>query len=239
MYQDIATKVLTGEVRLSYVNLITPKANNQGDTPKYSVQLLIPKSDTATVQDILQSIEAAAAKAVNEKWGGVRPAIDFKSILHDGDGVKPDAGTPYAPECKGHWVLNASSERKPDVVHISNISAPLAPNDIYSGMYARVTINFYGYKNRKIGVGCGLGNVLKTRDGEPLSGGASAASDFAGIGQNTDAYGAAAPAAPTYAAPTAPAYGVPAGYGYPAPDAPVQQPAYTPGQINPLTGLPM
>lgn len=239
MYQDIATKVLTGEVRLSYVNLITPKANNQGDTPKYSVQLLIPKSDTATVQDILQSIEAAAAKAVNEKWGGVRPAIDFKSILHDGDGVKPDAGTPYAPECKGHWVLNASSERKPDVVHISNINAPLAPNDIYSGMYARVTINFYGYKNRKIGVGCGLGNVLKTRDGEPLSGGASAASDFAGIGQATDAYGAAAPAAPTYAAPTAPAYGAPAGYGYPAPAAPVQQPAYTPGQINPLTGLPM
>lgn len=239
MYQDIATKVLTGEVRLSYVNLITPKANNQGDTPKYSVQLLIPKSDTATVQDILQSIEAAAAKAVNEKWGGVRPAIDFKSILHDGDGVKPDAGTPYAPECKGHWVLNASSERKPDVVHISNINAPLAPNDIYSGMYARVTINFYGYKNRKIGVGCGLGNVLKTRDGEPLSGGASAASDFAGIGQTTDTYGAAAPAAPTYAAPTAPAYGVPAGYGYPAPAAPVQQPAYTPGQINPLTGLPM
>lgn len=239
MYQNIPTKVLTGEVRLSYVNLVTPRAQNQGDTLKYSVQLLIPKSDTATVQDILQSIEAAAASAVNEKWGGVRPAIDFKSILHDGDGVKPDAGTPYAPECKGHWVLSASSERKPDVVHISNINAPLAPNDIYSGMYARVTINFYGYKNRKIGVGCGLGNVLKTRDGEPLSGGASAASDFAGIGQATDAYGAAAPAAPTYAVPTAPAYGSPAGYGYAAPTAPVQQPAHTPGQINPLTGLPM
>ena len=243
MYQDIPTKVRTGEVRLSYVTLVTPRAQNQGDTPKYSVQLLIPKTDTATVQDILQSIEAAAAKAVNEKWGGVRPAIDFKSILHDGDGVKPDAGTPYSPECHGHWVLNASSERKPDVVHISNINAPLAPNDIYSGMYARVTINFYGYKNRKIGVGCGLGNVLKTRDGEPLSGGASAASDFAGIGQATDAYGAAAPAtpaAPNYAAPVAPAYGAPAGYGYAAPAAPVApaQPAY-PGQINPLTGLPM
>jgi len=110
-------------------------------------------------------------------------------------------------------------------------------------MYARVTINFYGYKNRKIGVGCGLGNVLKTRDGEPLSGGASAASDFAGIGQTTDAYGAAAPAtpaAPNYAAPVAPAYGAPAGYGYAAPAAPAApaQPTY-PGQINPLTGLPM
>lgn len=235
MYQNIPTKVLTGEVRLSYVNLITPRAQNQGDTPKYSVQLLIPKSDTATVQDILQSIEAAAVSAVNEKWGGVRPAIDFKSILHDGDGTKPDAGTPYAPECKGHWVLSATSERKPDVVHVSNINAPLAPNDIYSGMYARVTINFYGYKNRKIGVGCGLGNVLKTRDGEPLSGGASAASDFAGIGQATDTYGAAAPATPNYAAPAAPSYGAPAGYGYPTTPAPVQQTAY-PVSINPITG---
>lgn len=240
MYQNIPTKVLTGEVRLSYVNLITPRAQNQGDTPKYSVQLLIPKSDTATVQDILQSIEAAAASAVNEKWGGVRPAIDFKSILHDGDGTKPDAGTPYAPECKGHWVLSATSERKPDVVHVSNINAPLAPNDIYSGMYARVTINFYGYKNRKIGVGCGLGNVLKTRDGEPLSGGASAASDFAGIGQAADTYGAAAPAVPVTPPAAAPGYGAPAGYGYPtAPTpAPVQQTAY-PVSINPITGLPM
>lgn len=181
MYQNIPTKVLTGEVRLSYVNLVTPKAQNPGDSPKYSVQLLIPKTDTATVQDIMNSIEAAAQKAVNEKWGGVRP--NFAPIMHDGDGVKPDAGTPYAPECKGHWVLNASSNTKPEVVDISNINCPLAPQDIYSGMYARVTINFYGYKNRKTGVGCGLGNVLKTRDGEPLSGGASAASDFAGIGQ--------------------------------------------------------
>lgn len=239
MYQNIPTKVLTGEVRLSYVNLITPRAQNQGDTPKYSVQLLIPKSDTATVQDILQSIEAAAVSAVNEKWGGVRPAIDFKSILHDGDGTKPDAGTPYAPECKGHWVLSATSERKPDVVHVSNINAPLAPNDIYSGMYARVTINFYGYKNRKIGVGCGLGNVLKTRDGEPLSGGASAASDFAGIGQAADTYGAATPAVPVTPPAAAPGYGAPAGYGYPMAPAPtpVQQTAY-PVSINPITGMP-
>lgn len=217
MYQNIPTKVLTGEVRLSYVNLVTPKAQNPGDKPKYSVQLLIPKSDTATVNDILSAIEAAAVKAVNEKWGGVRP--NFAPILHDGDGVKPDAGTPYSPECKGHWVLNASSEQKPGVVDISNINVDLAPQDIYSGMYARVTLNFYGYKNRKTGVGCGLGNVMKTREGEPLGGGASAASDFADVGQSV------ANAQPAYTAPAN---------------------TYTPGanpvagqQINPITGLPM
>lgn len=175
------TKVLTGEVRLSYVNLVTPKAQNQGDEPKYSVQLLIPKTDTATIADIRAAINAAADKAVTEKWGGVRPNMDFASILHDGDGLKPDVGTPYATECKGHYVLSASSKNKPGVVDQSNINVELAPQDIYSGMYARVTLNFYGYKNRKIGVGCGLGNVMKTRDGEPLSGGASAAADFEGI----------------------------------------------------------
>lgn len=230
MYQNIATKVLTGEVRLSYVNLVTPKASQQGGDPKYSVQLLIPKTDTATVNDILNSIAAAADKAVNEKWGGVRPAMDFKSILHDGDGVKPDAGTPYSPECKGCWVLSASSTQKPEVVDISNTNVTLAPQDIYSGMYGRVTMNFYGYKNRKTGVGCGLGNVMKTRDGEPLAGGASASADFAGVGQAvTDTapyYGAAAPATPGAngytTAQAAPAYGT---TGAP--------------RIDPITGQPM
>ena len=221
MYQNIPTKVLTGEVRLSYVNLVTPKAQNPGDTPKYSVQILIPKTDTATYNDIMQSIEAAAAKAVNEKWGGVRPK--FAPILHDGDGVKPDAGTPYSAECKGHWVLNASSTQKPGVVDISNINVDLAPQDIYSGMYARVTLNFYGYKNRKTGVGCGLGNVMKTREGEPLGGGASAASDFADIGQAVDN------AQPQYNA----------GYATPAINHVTGQPVGAAPAINPITGLPM
>lgn len=215
MYQNIPTKVLTGEVRLSYVTLTTPKAQNPGDTPKYSVQLLIPKSDTVTVADIRSAIEAAAQKAVNEKWGGVRPK--FADILHDGDGVKPDAGTPYSEECKGHWVLNATSTQKPGVVDASNINTELAPQDIYSGMYARVTLNFYGYKNKKVGVGCGLGNVMKTREGEPLGGGASAASDFEGVGQSVPN----------------------AQQGYTAqPVNPVTGQPYT-ANINPITGLPM
>ena len=208
MYQNIATKVLTGEVRLSYVNLVTPRRQNPNDEPKYSVQILLPKTDTATYQDLINSEKAAYEKAVTEKWGGVRPNI--ASVIHDGDGVKPDAGTPYGPECKGHWVINASSTQKPGVVDQSNINCDLAPQDIYSGMYARVTLNFYGYKNRKTGVGCGLGNVMKTRDGEPLGGGASATSDFAGIGQTVvDLATQPVPATP-----------------------------FCP-QINPITGLPM
>lgn len=186
MYQNIATKVLTGEVRLSYTNLTAPRAAQQGGEAKYSVTLLIPKTDTATKANIDSSAEAAAQDAQGKLWNGVRPPL-LPQPLHDGDGVREN-GTPYGPECRGHWVITASTKNKPQVVHQSNVAAELAPQDIYSGMYARVTINFYGYFNSgKKGVGCGLGNVMKTRDGEPLAGGASASSDFADVGSSVGA----------------------------------------------------
>lgn len=229
MYQNDAMKVLTGEVRLSYVNVITPKAPPQGGEPKYSVTLLIPKSDFATKADIDSAIQAATQAALAKVWGGVRPP-QIKIPIHDGDGVK-QSGEPYGEECKGHWVLAANSKLKPQVVGMDNINVELAPSDIYSGMYGRVTIRFFGYSNSgNKGIGCGLGNIMKTRDGEPLAGNSSAASDFAAVGnvvvqpQNPDAasvWGAsAAPAAPVYQQPAAPAY----------------QPQ--PGEINPFTGLP-
>lgn len=193
MYQNIATKVLTGEVRISYANLVTPRASQQGGEPKYSVTLLIPKTDAATLNDIAASINAAYEDGVSRKWGGAHP--QKKELLHDGDGLRP-SGLPFGDECKGHYVLTASTKNKPQVVGIDNINCELAPNDIYSGMYARVTLNFFPYDTSgSKGVGCGLGNVLKIRDGEPLAGGASAASDFADFG-NTAPQAFAQPAAP-------------------------------------------
>lgn len=184
MYQNIPTKVLTGEVRLSYVHLNEPYANPKmpGAEPKYSCTILIPKTDTATKADIDASMKAAYEAAVVNDWKGARPQLR-NALIYDGDGVRND-GTPFGPECKGHWVMTANSKRKPQVVHISNLKAELAPQDIYSGMYARVTVNFFAFSvNGNRGIGCGLGNVLKIRDGEPLSGGASAASDFEGLEQ--------------------------------------------------------
>ena len=72
MYQNIPTKVLTGEVRLSYANLTTPRAVQQGQDAKYSVTLLIPKTDTATKANIDASIEAAAQDAQGKLWSGIR-----------------------------------------------------------------------------------------------------------------------------------------------------------------------
>ena len=52
------TKVITGECKLSYANLWEPKSIN-GGAPKYSVSLIIPKSDTETVDAINAAIDAA------------------------------------------------------------------------------------------------------------------------------------------------------------------------------------
>ena len=242
MYQNIPTKVLTGEVRLSYANLTTPRANKPGDKEKYSVTLLIPKTDTAAKANMDSSAEAAAQDALGKLWNGVRPPV-LPIPIHDGDGVREN-GTPFGPECKGCWVITASTYNKPQVVHQSDVNTELAPQDIYSGMYARVTINFFGYLNNgKKGVGCGLGNVMKTRDGDPLAGGASASADFADVGSTVTA-----PSYPQYA--PAPQYAPPAQPVYPQqPAAPTypQQPPAAPqyggvpagaSPINPLTGLP-
>ena len=87
-YQNDPQKVLIPECRLSYVNLVTPRASLQGGDEKYSATLLIPKSATTVKADIDQSIEAAAKDAVNRIWGGKRPP-ELRSVVHDGDGVRP------------------------------------------------------------------------------------------------------------------------------------------------------
>lgn len=242
MYQNDPMKVLTGECRLSYCNLTTPRAAQQGGEPKYSVTLLIPKTDVATKADIDAAIQAAAYEALSKVWNGARPP-QLRVPIYDGDGVRP-SGVPFGDECKGHWVMTASTKNKPQVVGIDNINCELAPSDIYSGMYARVTIRFFGYSNSgNKGIGCGLGNVMKTRDGEALAGSASASVDFAGVGAApaaAPAYGVnpTAPAAPAYgvnpAAPAAPAYQPPA----PGPAA-ATPPWNTASGVNPITGQPM
>lgn len=233
MYQNDAMKVLTGECRLSYVNVVTPRVAQQGDEPKYSVTLLIPKSDVATKADIDTSMQAAAQDAVAKVWNGVRPP-QLRIPIYDGDGVRP-SGEAFGEECKGCWVITASTKMKPGVVDTAGVD--LLPSDIYSGMYGRVTIRFFGYSNSgNKGVGCGLGNIMKTREGEPLAGNASAASDFAGIVQHPTP---AAPFAWGTPPPTTPVPFTPQ-QGYAPPAQPPQQgyaaPAVT---INPLTGQPM
>lgn len=171
----MATKVITGKVRFSYVNVFEPQTPQGGGDPKYSITLLIPKSDTVTVGKINQAIKEARENFCNRNGANALP-LNPVSPLHDGDGVKPNSGEPYGPECKGCWVLSASAKetQKPVVADEfgNEISGPgtvcANPSVVYSGCYGRASINFYGYSNVRKGIGAGLLGVKKLHDGEPF-----------------------------------------------------------------------
>jgi hypothetical protein len=168
--KSIPTKVVTGKARLSYVNVFQPRAAMEGQEPKYSVCVLIPKSDVATVEKVKAAMDAAK-EAGKGLWGGKVP-VGLKLALRDGDAERD------TPEYKGHWFLNASSKQKPNVVDAA-VNPILDASEVYSGCYGRVSINFYPYNvsgNR--GVAAGLQNLQKLADGEPLSGRSRAEDDF-------------------------------------------------------------
>lgn len=172
-----AARMVTGEVRFGYVQLLEPKADDNG-VLKYSTQVLIPKSDTATKQRLDAAINAAIENGIERTWSGKRPP-KLNLPVHDGDGVKPVSGEEYGPECKGHWVLNAKANEnfKPQIVD-AQMNPIISPVDVYSGMYGRVQLSFYAYSGGgNKGVGVGLGPVQKLRDGEPLAGRPPAAED--------------------------------------------------------------
>lgn len=200
--QNDLCRVITGECRFSYAHLLKPRLDDSGNT-KFSVTLLIPKTDTATMQKINAAIQQAVLDGVSSKWNGVKPP-NVATPVHDGDGLK-QSGEPFGAECKGHWVMTASSNTRPEVVDL-NIQPILDATQVYSGMHGRASIRFFPYLNSgKRGVGCGLNNVQKTRDGEPLSGGTTAEQDFGtGLGAPPQAPQAYAPYA---SQPIAPQYG--------------------------------
>lgn len=167
------TRVITDEVRLSYANLFEAKSI-QGSKPKYSVSLIIPKSDKVTLAKIEAAIDAAI-EAGTAKFGGKRPnKAALKLPLRDGDTERDDEA--YA----NSMFVNANSTTPPQVVDES-LAPILDRSQVYSGCYARASITFYAFNtNGNKGIACGLGNIQKIRDGEPLGGGhISAEEDFA------------------------------------------------------------
>ena len=170
------TKVVTGETRLSYANLWDPKSIN-GGTPKYSVSIIIPKSDTQTVVKINAAIEAAYRDGESKLKGNgksVPPLTSLKTPLRDGDLERPDDDA-YADS----FFINANASNAPGIVDKACVPI-LERSQIYSGVYARASINFYAYNsNGNKGIACGLNNIQKLRDGQPLGGKSRAEDDFA------------------------------------------------------------
>ncbi|EEG49635.1 DUF2815 family protein [Blautia hydrogenotrophica] len=170
-------KLITGpNTRWSYANVWEPKAIN-GGTPKYSVSLIIPKSDTVTINRIKAAIEAAYKEGEAKLKGNGRsvPALSvLKTPLRDGDVERPDDEA-YA----NAYFVNANSTTAPGIVDADR-QPILERSEVYSGVYGRASINFYAFNsNGNKGIACGLNNLQKIRDGEPLGGKSRPEDDFA------------------------------------------------------------
>lgn len=171
------TKVITGvDTRWSYANVWDPKSIN-GGTPKYSVSLIIPKSDKVTIQKIKAAIQSAYEEGESKLKGSGKsvPSLSvIKTPLRDGDLERPDDEA-----YKNAYFVNANSATAPGIVDADRQQI-IDRSEVYSGVYGRASINFYAFNsNGNKGIACGLNNLQKIRDGEPLGGKASAESDFA------------------------------------------------------------
>ncbi len=178
------TKVITGpKTRWSYVNVWKPKSIN-GSNPKYSISLIIPKSDTKTVQKIKAAIKAAYEEGQSKLKGNGKsvPALSIlKTPLRDGDLERPDDAA-----YKNSYFVNANATEAPGIVD-ADCQPILETSEVYSGCYGRASITFYAFNsNGNKGIACGLNNLMKVRDGDSLGGHAKAEDDFANLDDDDD-----------------------------------------------------
>ena len=177
----MATKVITNKVRFSYVNIFRSRAFREGQDAKFSICLLIPKEDKAGLAKIQRAIDEAVQEGISSKWGGKQPK-NLHLPLRDGDLERADE----APEYEGMMFLNANSSSKPGIVD-KDLNEILDPDEVYSGCWGRASINFFPYdSNGNRGVGVGLNNIQKLKDGERLGAARANAEDDFGDGFEDD-----------------------------------------------------
>jgi len=173
MADTLNTKVITGKARLSYVHIWEKYSQDEGDE-KYSVSLIIPKSDKKTIKKMEQAIENAA-KNGKTKLGGKIPT-NLKTPLRDGDDDRPEDEA-YAKS----FFVNCSSKTRPGIVD-KDRNPVMDQEEVYSGCYCIVSVTMFAFNsNGNKGIACGLNNLMKISDGDPLGGRISAEQDFAEI----------------------------------------------------------
>ena len=185
MSTNKTTKIITGRNTIfSYLTVNEPKAPLGGGTPKYSVSLIIPKSDKVTIAKIRAAIQAAYEEGQSKLKGNGKavPSLGaIKTPLRDGDVERPDD-----PIYKNCFFLNANSVTKPGVVD-ADLNPIIDPSELYSGIIGRASINFYAFNsNGNKGIACGLNNLQKLADGTPLGGHSRAEDDFSGLDDDED-----------------------------------------------------
>lgn len=175
MSKPNSTKVILKNVRLSFANLLEPKSINGGE-PKYSTQVIIEKSDNENIENMKRAIDIAYKQGLESgRLKGVK-RDRLKTTLHDSEEKYDFAEN---PEYEDTLYINLNSKRRPGLINKYKDKTD-DPEEVYSGVYANVSLNFYPYNTSgNKGVSAGLNNVMVLGKGERLGGQASAESDFA------------------------------------------------------------
>lgn len=169
------TKVVTGKVRLSYCHLFEPHSSFEGQAKKYSTVIMVPKSDTVTINKIKAAQQAALELGKQSKFNGKIPP-NWKNTFRDADAG--DIDLEKNPEYAGHYVMTISNNTKPGVVDQA-LNPILDQTEVYSGCYARVSMNAFAFNTSgNKGVSFGLSHVQKIADGEPFGNFSRAEDDF-------------------------------------------------------------
>lgn len=178
----MATKCVFGNVRFSYVNIFKSRSFQAGQDAKFSICLLIPKENKAMVKKIREAIDDAVEEGIASKWGGKRPK-NLRLPLRDGDEERAEE----APEYEGMFFMNANSTTKPGIID-KDRNDILDPDEVYSGCWGWASVNFFPYdSNGNRGIGCGLNNIMKTKEGQRLGAErASAEDDFQNVDTDDD-----------------------------------------------------
>ena len=165
-------KVVTNKVRFSYCNVWEPKSVNGGDA-KYSVSIIIPKSDKDTLKMIKKAMKEAEKDGIARFGAKFTSGSSFKRPLRDGDIDRPDD-----PAYENCYFINANSKDAPGIVDRA-VRTITDRSDFYSGCYGKASITIYPFSTSGTrGLACGLMNLQKLEDGEPLGGRTRAEDDF-------------------------------------------------------------
>lgn len=181
----------TGEVRFTFCHLAEPYAFDETQQKKYSVNILIDKKDSETLRAIEFNYKQALVRGV-EQFGQSfqRKATPLERAPGTNKGLLIDCDEDDRynenSDYKGKWMLALKSKNAPDVLirkpgmkALIKLTPDQIKEDVYSGCFGKVTLNFYPYNKIATGIAGGLGNVFKTRDGDFLGGRVSGATDFA------------------------------------------------------------
>jgi len=175
----MSTRIITGNVRFSYAHVFEPTSLNEDQPKKFSVSIVVDKSDKKTLKKIREAITEAKEDGKG-KFGGKVPK-NLKTPLRDGDEDREDDEA-----YEGKMFLTANSNRKPQIVD-ENLDEIISQEEFYSGCYGRASLSFYAYDaGGSKGIACGLNNIQKLKEGERLGGQISTAEEDFGADDDSD-----------------------------------------------------